>query len=53
MKNPVEVLRGKEQQILKVKKELDALRITIRLMDEEERPSSDQKVDLRQIVQMP
>jgi hypothetical protein len=53
MKNPIEVLRVKEQEMLKVKKEVDALRITIRLMGEENTAGSDQKVDLRQVIEMP
>ena len=53
MKNPIEVLRVKEQEMLKVKKEVDALRITIRLMGEENAAVSDQKVDLRQVIEMP
>ena len=53
MKNPLEVLRTKEQELLKVKKEIDALRITVRLLGEESSPAPNQKVDLRQMVEMP
>jgi hypothetical protein len=53
MKNPIEVLRVKEQEMLKVKKEVDALRITIRLMGEENAAVADRKVDLRQVIEMP
>jgi hypothetical protein len=53
MKNPLEVLRRKEQELLKVKKEIDALRITVRLLGEEKSPAPHQKMDLRQMVEMP
>jgi hypothetical protein len=53
MKNPMEVLRIKEQEMLKVKKEIDALRITVRLLGEEKPATASQKVDLRQVVEMP
>ena len=52
MKNPMEVLRTKEQEMLRVKKEIDALRLTVRLLGEEN-PNNRQKVDLRQVVEMP
>ena len=35
MKNPLEVLRMKEQEILRVEKETEALRITAELLGEE------------------
>jgi|GraSoiStandDraft_12_1057312.scaffolds.fasta_scaffold858390_2 hypothetical protein len=53
MKNPLEVLRMKEQELLKVTKEVDALRITVRLLSEENLAVPNQKVDLRQMVEMP
>jgi len=54
MKNPFEVLKNKEQEMVKVKKEVDALRVTIRLIgDEPLAPSSDAKVDLRSVIEMP
>jgi hypothetical protein len=34
MKNPMEVLRMKEQDLLKVRREVDALRIAARLLEE-------------------
>jgi hypothetical protein len=45
MRNPHEVLRHKEQEILKVRKEIDALRITARLL-EEPRPSDGQILEM-------
>jgi len=57
MKNPLEVLRNKEQELVKVKREVDALRITLRLIDEHaagaQGTKEDKKVDLRELVQMP
>jgi hypothetical protein len=53
MRNPLEVLRIKEQEILRVKKEVDALRITAKLLGEDSKPMPEQKVDLRQVIEMP
>ncbi len=35
MKNPFEVLKSKEQEVVKVRKEVDALRVAIRLIGDE------------------
>lgn len=51
MKNPFDVLRMKEQEISRVKQEIEALRITAKLLGEE--PPSDGKVEYRQVVNMP
>jgi len=53
MKNPMEVLRTKEQELTQVKKEIDALRITARLLDDKHNSSIDDKIDLRQVIEMP
>ncbi len=54
MKNPYEVLRVKERQIQKVKKEIEALRIAARLLGAEESGSgSEEKTNLRELVEMP
>jgi prefoldin subunit 5 len=53
MKNPMEVLRSKEQELVKVKKEIDALRTTVRLLNEEGSDFREGKVDLRQVIEMP
>jgi hypothetical protein len=34
MKNPMEVLRMKEQELVKVRREVDALRLSARLLEE-------------------
>lgn len=43
MKNVFEVLRGKEQDILRIRKEIDALRTAARLLDDS--PQAHQKPD--------
>ncbi|HEX3351273.1 MAG TPA: hypothetical protein VHS34_00505 [Terriglobales bacterium] len=53
MKNPFEVLKNKEQEMVKVRKEIDALRVTIRLIGDENQHQGDSKVDLRSVVEMP
>jgi hypothetical protein len=53
VKNPLEVLRMKEQEILRVKREIEALRITAKLLGEEPPSVGDGKVELRQVVNMP
>ncbi len=53
MKNPMEVLRMKEQELLRVRKEVEALRIAAKLLTGETPSVSDEKVDLRQVIEMP
>jgi hypothetical protein len=53
MKNPFEVLKNKEQEVAQVKKEINALRVTIQLIGDEKSPASDSKVDLRSVIEMP
>jgi hypothetical protein len=36
MKNPIEVLRAKEQELLKVKREIEALRLALPLLGDDE-----------------
>jgi hypothetical protein len=50
MKNPMDVLRIKEQEIARVKKEIDALRIAAQLCGEETQPAKGQPVDLRKAL---
>jgi hypothetical protein len=52
MKNPLEVLRMKEEEIQRVKKEIEALQITARLLSDNEE-SRDKKSEYRQLLQMP
>jgi hypothetical protein len=53
MKDLFEVLRMKEQDILKVKQEIEALRITAELLGEESPSAGDGTIELRKIVNMP
>jgi hypothetical protein len=53
MKNPFEVLKTKEKEVAQVKKEINALRVTIQLIGDEKSPQSDPKVDLRSVIEMP
>jgi hypothetical protein len=53
MKDPFEVLRMKERDILKVKQEIEALRITAELLGEEPRSAGDGTIEFRKIVNMP
>lgn len=53
MKNPFEVLKTKEQEVAQVKKEINALRVTIQLIGDEKSAVSDPKVDLRSVIEMP
>jgi hypothetical protein len=53
MKNPMEVLRSKEQDLLKVRKEVEALRVAARLLSDDLPPMEDNKQDARQLIEMP
>jgi hypothetical protein len=53
MKNIVDVLRSKEQEILRIRKELDALRITARLLADEGLSGTDGRSLPTRILAMP
>ena len=53
MKNIAEVLRAKEQEIVRGKQEIGALRITAKLLGEEPASAGDGRVEYRQVVKMP
>jgi branched-subunit amino acid aminotransferase/4-amino-4-deoxychorismate lyase len=53
MKNPYEVLRIKEQEVQRVKREIEALRIAARLLGGEAPPSSEESEPDRQVIEMP
>jgi len=53
MKNPMEVLKQKEQELLKVRSEIDALRIAARLLSDDTTAAPESKIDLRQVIEMP
>jgi hypothetical protein len=51
MKDVVEVLRMKEAEILRVQKELEALKTVVGLLAEDEK--TEHKSDYRQLLQLP
>jgi hypothetical protein len=53
MKNISEVLHIKEQEITRVKQEIEALRITAKLLGEEPPSSGDGRAEIRQVINMP
>src|ERR1700677_4257695 len=55
MKNPYDVLRIKEQELLRVRKEMDALRIAARLMGAEDpgAANGEGQPKLQRVVEMP
>jgi hypothetical protein len=55
MKNPYDVLRMKEQELMRVRKEMDALRIAVRLLGAEEpgAQKGESQPALQRVVEMP
>lgn len=53
MKDLFEVLRMKEQQLSRVREEVDALRIAASLLGEEHSQEDDDEGDSRRVVEMP
>ena len=55
MKNPYDVLRMKEQELIRVRKEMDALRIAARLLGAEDKNGSngEGQPQLTRVVEMP
>ncbi|HVM93093.1 MAG TPA: hypothetical protein VMT67_09805 [Terriglobales bacterium] len=55
MKNPYDVLRAKEQELIKVRKEMDALRIAAKLLGAEDKKlsGSNEGQPLTRVVEMP
>jgi hypothetical protein len=53
MKNPYEVLRMKEQELIRVKKEMEALKVAARLLDAEEADMDNGESHLHRVVEMP
>jgi len=52
MKNLLDLLRTKEEEILRLRKEIEALKITARLLAEDS-AHTEKKTDVRQLLQMP
>jgi hypothetical protein len=55
MKNPYDVLRAKEQEMIRIRKEMDALRIAVRLLGAEDKGAvnEDTQPKLTRVVEMP
>lgn len=58
MKNPYEVLRAKEQELIRIRKEMDALRIAVRLLGAEDKDkgtagNGEGQPQLTRVVEMP
>ena len=53
MKNPFEVLKTKEQEVAKVKKEINALRVTIQLIGDEKSASRIRRWTCASVIEMP
>jgi hypothetical protein len=55
MKNPYDVLRMKEQELMRVRKEMDALRVAARLMGAEDPVAAkgEGRPELHRVVEMP
>jgi hypothetical protein len=53
MKDPMEVLRKKEQELSRVKEEVAALRITARLLGDRPADDGDGDEDAPRVVEMP
>jgi hypothetical protein len=55
MKNPYDVMRVKEQELMRVRKEMEALRIAARLLEavDPAQAGNDGQPRLRQVVEMP
>ena len=55
MKNPYDVLRAKEQEMIRIRKEMDALRIAVRLLGAEDKSAvgDDVPPKLTRVVEMP
>jgi hypothetical protein len=53
MRDPMEVLKAKEMEMIRVRKEIDALKIAARLLGDEPRANGDHRDDKKSVVEMP
>jgi hypothetical protein len=54
MKNPYDVLRTKEQELVRIRKEVEALKVVARLLGAEDpAENGDNTPKMRQVVEMP
>jgi len=52
MRNLLDLLRTKEEEIVRLRKEIEALKITARFLFKDTAPT-EKKTDVRQLLQMP
>jgi hypothetical protein len=53
MRDPFEVLKAKELEVIRVRKEIDALKIAAKLLGDEPRPNGEHRDDKKAVVEMP
>ena len=53
MKNPKDLLRQKEQEILRVKQEISALKLAAPLLEDDQEVTAEKRPDWRRLVEMP
>ena len=53
MKDPMEVLKAKELEVIRVRKEIDALKIAAKLLGDEPRSNGDHRDEKKSAVEMP
>ena len=53
MRDPLELIREKEKQILRLRQEIETLKVAARLLNESEEASSEEKKVDRRLLQMP
>jgi hypothetical protein len=53
MRDPIEVLRVKEMEVVRVQKEIDALKIAARLLADDGHSNGEQRDERKQVVEMP
>jgi hypothetical protein len=53
MRDPFEVLKAKELEVIRVRKEIDALKIAAKLLGEETRSNGEHRDEKKAVVEMP
>jgi regulator of replication initiation timing len=53
MKDPFELIREKEQQILRLRQEIETLKVAVRLLSESQESRLDERKNDRRLLQMP
>jgi hypothetical protein len=53
MKDPLDVLRFKEEELSRTRKEVEALRLAVELLNDEGQSAEDQALTFRRVVDLP